>query len=160
MSRILQRLGAMALVSGLGALGACQANVTDADIRIAELSEVRALTLQQERSPRERIVVVIDARSSDRFGDGHIPGARNLHLPDLPQRGRKDPVLDSFRHIIVYGENLGTPSARGMTKRLMVFGYDGVRLFGGGMSEWRAAGYPVATAGGDDEPGAAAAPPR
>jgi rhodanese-related sulfurtransferase len=124
--------------------GGCQTQITDADIRNVELTEVRALTLRQERSSEERIVVLIDARSSARFEEGHIPGARNVHLPDLPSRGRKDPELDSYRHIIVYGENPATPSARGMTKRLMSFGYDGVRMFGGGMSAWRGGGYPVA----------------
>jgi 3-mercaptopyruvate sulfurtransferase SseA len=41
-----------------------------------------------------------------------------------------------------------------MTKRLMVFGYDGVRLFAGGMSEWLRDGYPVArvTPAGDGAP--------
>lgn len=107
------------------------------------MTEVRALTLQQERSPQERIVTLIDARSTARYQSGHIPGARNVHLPDLPRRGRKDPELASYKHIIVYGENPATPSALGMTKRLMSFGYDGVRMFGGGMSEWRQAGYPV-----------------
>ena len=127
------------------AAGGCRTKVTDSDIRFAELSEVRALTLQQERDPAKRIVAMIDARSSARFDDGHVPGARNLRLPELPRRGRKDPELDRYRHVIVYGENPSTPSARGMTKRLMVFGYDGVRLFAGGMSEWRQAGYPVAS---------------
>lgn len=131
-----------AVITGAGA-GGCQTRITDADIRNVELTEVRALTLQQERSPQQRIVTLIDARSSARYASGHIPGARNIHLPDLPRRGRKDPQLDSYRHIIVYGENPATPSARGMTKRLMSFGYDGVRMFGGGMSEWRQAGYPV-----------------
>ena len=135
-------LSAAIVVAGLAG---CQGKVTDADIRFAELTEVRALTLQQERAPEQRIVAMIDARSSERFASGHIPGARNLRLPELPRRGRKDPELDSFRHILVYGENPSTPSARGMTKRLMVFGYDGVRLFPGGMSQWQSAGYPVAT---------------
>ncbi|MFG0284074.1 MAG: rhodanese-like domain-containing protein [Phycisphaerales bacterium JB039] len=142
-------LGAGVLAAGLGG---CQGKVTDADIRFAELTEVRALTLQQQRDPGGRIVAMIDARSSARFAAGHIPGARNLRLPDLPRRGRKDPELDSYRHIIVYGENPSTPSARGMTKRLMVFGYDGVRLFAGGMSQWQSAGYPVATPPAEAEP--------
>jgi len=124
-------------------MAGCQGRITDADIRNVEITEVRALTLRQERSPDERFVAIIDARSSARFADGHIPGARNLHLPDLPARGRKDPELSRYRHILVYGENPATPSARGMTKRLMTFGYKGVRMFGGGMSAWREAGYPI-----------------
>lgn len=134
----------LAMACAVLVAGGCQSRVTDADIRNVELTEVRALALRQERAPEDRILMLIDARSSARFADGHIPGARNVHLPDLPSRGRKDPALDSYRHIIVYGENPATPSARGMTKRLMSFGYSGVRMFGGGMSEWRQAGYPVA----------------
>lgn len=151
---------AAALLAATLAQTGCQTRITDADIRNVEITEVRALALRQERAPGEPIVALIDARSSARFADGHIPGARNLHLPDLPARGRKDPQLDRYKHIIVYGENPATPSALGMTKRLMTFGYGGVRMFAGGMSAWREAGYPIEQLQASEpaEPRGAAAP--
>lgn len=66
-----------------------------------------------------------------------------MQLADVrPERG-VDPALDRYGQLVVYGDDPGTGSAVAMTKRLMMTGYKKVRMFMGGMSEWKRAGLPV-----------------
>jgi 3-mercaptopyruvate sulfurtransferase SseA len=43
-----------------------------------------------------------------------------------------------------------------MTKRLLVLGYGQTRLFGGGVFEWAAAGFPIESGQPENEPEAPA----
>jgi hypothetical protein len=51
-----------------------------------------------------------------------------------------DPRLARFKGLIVYGDDPGSGVARATTKRLMRTGYKGVKMFAGGLSEWKSAG--------------------
>lgn len=144
----------------------CETKITDSDIRFVKVAEVRDLTSRQARAPDSRLVALIDPRAAATFKSGHLPGARNLKLPQVPERSSPDPELASFKHLIVYGDNPGSVAARAMTKRMMAVGYKGVRLFAGGVEEWREAGYltqeslrPTETATPDPNPAADLPPP-
>jgi rhodanese-related sulfurtransferase len=117
-------------------LTGCQKQVTDRDIEAITLDETRTLYALQRRSPDRKIVVFIDPRASRDFEKGHIPGARNLHLPKFKRRGGRDPELEAYENIVVYGENPGDLFAPGVVKRLLELGYDGVRFFAGGLAAW------------------------
>jgi rhodanese-related sulfurtransferase len=130
--------GAVAVAAGMGLVG-CE--ISDADIEFVSVAEVRQLQIQAEKDPRA--LLLVDPRSKGAFDVARIPGAVNMEFRrDMEERG-VDPKYKGYRNIVVYGNDPGSAVARGMTKRLMVVGYDDVRLFAGGLDEWRGMNYPI-----------------
>ena len=132
---------------GGAGLGGCGTTTSDRHLDRTRISteEVRQLTLDAERQPRA--VVLLDARSEQEYRAAHIAGARRIDLTRLPVRGGRDPDLESFRNLVVYGNNRGTATAKAVGKRLMELEYKNVRWYADGLDAWIAAGYP--TSGGD-----------
>lgn len=121
-------------------LGGCTQTTSDADIRPITLAEIRKEAASKEA---DRLLMV-DARSPKEFAAARIPDARNMHLPTVKDgRIDLDPAISKYRFLVVYGNDPGSFVARGVTKRLIQNGYSGVRLFEGGLSEWRRAGLPL-----------------
>lgn len=94
------------------------------------------------RRLRERSVTVLDVRPPDEFALGHIAGAVNVQLKDL---ARRIGSLPKQREIVAYCrgpycvlsfEAVALLRERGFTVRRLEDGYP----------EWKAAGFPVATA--------------
>lgn len=81
----------------------------------------------------------MDVRDPESYALGHIPGAKNIRLQDVSAT-KKSPNFDSYRAIVVYGEDPGSARAIAMTKRLLGVGYDDVFLLEGGFAGWRAGG--------------------
>jgi 3-mercaptopyruvate sulfurtransferase SseA len=130
---------AAAAVMAVGGLAGCE--ISDDDIEFVSIAEVRQLQVRAEKSPKD--LLLVDPRSVAAYRRAHLPGAINLELrPDMEERG-VDPRLASYDQIIVYGDNPGSSAAKAMTKRMMIVGYDDVRLFAGGLEEWQAMQYPV-----------------
>lgn len=136
------RASCLVSVAVLAALmAACGSEITDADIQDISITRVKSLV----DDPKSGLVL-IDARAPQDFAAGHIPGARTMPLSSFTGRaGDLDPSIANAKAIVVYGENPGSPVARGTTKRLLASGYEGVFFFGGGISEWRRGGYDVKT---------------
>lgn len=134
-----------AIVAALGAcvlgLGGCSSQVSDRNVRRIELREVSRPVEREDRG-----TLIIDARSPGEFGAGHIPGARNIRSPDIDTRER-DPELERFRTIIVYGNDPGSAPAVSLVKKMMIAGYKDVRLFEQGFNAWRNAGLPIERGG-------------
>ncbi|MFX8278030.1 rhodanese-like domain-containing protein, partial [Acinetobacter baumannii] len=78
-----------------------------------------------------------------------IPGARNIRLDTIDAKER-DPALDRYKTIIVYGQTPGPTIERSTAKRLIQAKYDDVRWFEDGFKAWEVSGLPVAR----PEPGA------
>ncbi len=131
--------------AGLSVPSGCT-DISDADIKQVKISEVRTLTLRQAEKPDSHQIILIDPRAKARYDIAHLPGARNLKLPQVAEKSGTDPTIAAYDHIIVYGTDPGSAAARAMTKRLMSVGYDHVRLFAGGVNEWVQAGYAVESA--------------
>ncbi|HRQ71564.1 MAG TPA: rhodanese-like domain-containing protein [Phycisphaerales bacterium] len=127
------------------ALSGCSPTTSDLHLDRTRIStdEVRRLTLDLERQPRA--VVLLDARSEQEYRAKHIAGARRIELTRLPVRGGRDPELESFRNLVVYGNNRGTATTKAVGKRLMELEYKNVRWFADGLDAWVAAGYPTTT---------------
>ena len=132
---------AAAAIALVGMLGGCQRAISDKDRQPISLAEVRALT----QSDRPDVVLLIDPRSPAAFARGHLPGARNLSLEAIDDRFGTTPELERYANLVVYGDDPGTGVGRAMAKRLMSVGYKSVRLFFGGVSEWRRAGLELET---------------
>jgi rhodanese-related sulfurtransferase len=137
-------LGLLAAASLLAiAPGGCERKTRDPDIKIITLSEMKVLVGREAQGEGGEIVLV-DPRPVRAYEAGHIPGARNIQLPQINPKGSGDPRLARYRHIVVYGEDPGSAVARGMTKRLIAVGHRGVRWYAGGIREWQGRGYEVA----------------
>jgi 3-mercaptopyruvate sulfurtransferase SseA len=139
---------AVAVLTGGGMFGGCERKTRDTDIKIISLSEMKLLLDRDATRGRGGgEIVLVDPRPTKAYQAGHIPGARNIQLPQINPKGSGDPSLARHKHIVVYGDDPGSAVARGMTKRLMAVGHRGVRLYAGGMREWRSRGLEMATVG-------------
>jgi rhodanese-related sulfurtransferase len=90
--------------------------------------------------------VMVDARETGFFVDGHLPGAVSLPLGEVEAQLagflRKIPLE---RTLVVYCNGYGCPDSFDLGLRLLEAGYRDVRVFEGGFPEWRDAGLPVKT---------------
>ncbi|WP_396599269.1 rhodanese-like domain-containing protein [Frigoribacterium sp. R86507] len=80
---------------------------------------------------------VVDVRSADRFAEGHLPGALNLHPSQLADR------LDEMPHgVAVYLVCQGGMRSARAALVLRSRGIDAVDVVGG-TTAWAAAGLPL-----------------
>lgn len=124
-----------------GSIG-CERETRDTDIKIVSVGEVKALWDRQQKGS-ETAVLIVDPRPTKYYSASHIPGARNLQLPAINPKADRDPMLERYDNIVVYGEDPGSATSRGMAKRLLAVGYKHIRFFAGGLKDWRARGYPT-----------------
>lgn len=134
---------AVAVVTLVGALvPACgERKVDNTDIQFIDLTQLRVLMSEDLDNPNR--LVLIDPRIPADFSAAHIPGAENLRLPDVQKYTGRDPAIDRHDYIVVYGDDPGSAVAQGMTKTLLSRRYSKVRMFAGGMAEWKKAGFAV-----------------
>ena len=92
---------------------------------------------------RTGLVTLIDVRPAEEFAAGHIPGAVNIPLAELPRRIDE---LPADRAVIAYCRGPYCVFAFEAVAALRAEGYDARRLVDG-YPEWWAAGRPVASAG-------------
>jgi hydroxyacylglutathione hydrolase len=81
---------------------------------------------------------VVDVRTAAEYDAGHIPGAVNIPLGELPSRVADVP---RGRPLVVHCQAGGRAAIA--ASLLAARGVEDVRLYGGGFSEWTAAGHPV-----------------
>lgn len=135
------RTAAFALLA-TAAVG-CGVTTSDKDIKGISLAEVKAITDAPAADRRE---LLIDPRPKVDYAAGHIPGAVWVNLPDVSAiPGQTDPALARYSRLVVYGDDPGSSTAKAMTKKLMAVGYSDVKMFVGGLAEWKRAGFPVET---------------
>lgn len=125
----------------LGALPGCETGTSEKDINesvVFTLADVRQAMLEREADPEAAIL--IDPRATKYYEAARLPGAVNLRLQDVREDDPRDRDLERYDRLIVYGDNPGSAVARAMFKRLLAVGYDGVRLYAGGVDEWLLSG--------------------
>lgn len=91
---------------------------------------------------RDGLVTLIDVRPAEEFAAGHIPGAVNIPLADLPDRLH---TLPADRTVVAYCRGPYCVYAFEAVAALRAEGYDARRLVDG-YPEWWAAGRPVGSA--------------
>ncbi len=84
-------------------------------------------------------VTVLDVRPADEYAEGHIPGARNVALPELEQIL---PTLSPDAEIVAYCRGPYCVYAHQAVAALRKHGLNARRLEGG-LPEWREDGRPV-----------------
>lgn len=90
---------------------------------------------------REGSVTVLDVRPEDEFALGHVRGAVNIPLKQLP---RWLGTLDSTKTMVAYCRGAYCVLSFEAVATLRARGFD-VRRLEDGFPEWRAAGLPVST---------------
>ncbi len=120
----------------------CERETRDSDIKLVSVGDVKTLWDREQRGP-ETTVLIMDPRPAKAFAASHISGARNLPLPRIDPKADRDPLIERYDNIVVYGDDPGSATARGMAKRLLAVGYKHIRFFAGGLKEWKARGYPT-----------------
>lgn len=139
----------VALALGLTflSLAGCEKGTSEKDINqgvLLTLADVRDAVSRRDGEEPDH-ALLIDPRAPKYFAEGHLPGAVNLGLPDVREDDEKDPELQRYDRLIVYGDNPGTAVAKAMFKRLLAAGYGKVKFFAGGLDEWRRSGGSVET---------------
>ncbi len=127
----------------LACLTGCETSIDERDIKRIQTGEVKAL-MDRAQGGEPDALLIIDPRLPERFAQGRLPGARNMALPPV-EAGGNDPGLTPYANLVVAAENPGDPLGSAMTKRLLALKYKGVRLYAGGLDEWKRAGLPVET---------------
>ncbi len=88
---------------------------------------------------RQGLVTVLDVRPPEEYAAGHLPGAINIPLADLPRRSGE---LPSGQEVIAYCRGPYCVLAYDAVAALRAKGMAARRLEGG-LPEWRLAGLPV-----------------
>jgi rhodanese-related sulfurtransferase len=94
--------------------------------------------------------VLLDSRSTEAWGQGHVPGA--LHLPGREIAARADDELDRSVPVVTYCWGPGCNGATRAASALALLGFR-VREMIGGFEYWAREGLPVETADGVHRPG-------
>lgn len=95
--------------------------------------------------------LILDARPSVFFEQGHVPGALNLARDDFARDYRHlAPVLQpaTDKPTIVYCSGGDCHDSRLVANALLSLGFSNVRVFTGGWEEWSKAGLPVSKGSG------------
>jgi rhodanese-related sulfurtransferase len=93
--------------------------------------------------------VLLDSRSTEAWGQGHVPGA--LHLPGREIAARADVELDRSVPVVTYCWGPGCNGATRAALALALLGFR-VREMIGGLEYWAREGLPVETADGVRSP--------
>ncbi len=104
-----------------------------------------AVSLKQVKEAYESgEALFVDARDSDFYEEGHIPGAVNLPVRDfeLVFPKLKERLL-AATWVITYCDGGSCELSVQLTERLLFAGVDRVEIFTGGIQQWRGAGQPV-----------------
>lgn len=90
--------------------------------------------------------VIIDARSTTEYEEGHIPGAINIPHDRIPEfMDMLNNEVSTDAHVVCYCRSLTCDFSDLLATEMKVIGYQDVSVYSGGWDEWKKAGYPAET---------------
>jgi rhodanese-related sulfurtransferase len=114
-----------------------------------KIAPAATVTLDDFRSAVDRkSALILDARPSVFFDNGHVPGALNLARDDFAHDYRQlaDPLQAAHdKPIIVYCSGGDCHDSKMVANALLSLGFSNVSVFTGGWDAWSAAGLPAST---------------
>jgi rhodanese-related sulfurtransferase len=122
---------ALILIMALLSIGCSQEQTT---------AEVGLVTPEQLLSEPPANALVLDVRTPEEYGGGHVPGAINVPHTEVAER-LEELGDDRSRPVVVYCERGGR--AAQAEAALLAGGFTDVRHLEGDMSDWRAKGRPL-----------------
>lgn len=112
-----------------------------------KIAPAATVGLEEFRSAVEnKTALILDARPSSFFEQGHVPGALNLARDDFARDYRHlSPSLKAAgdKPIIVYCAGGDCHDSRLVANALLSLGFSGVSVFTGGWEVWSSAGLPM-----------------
>lgn len=135
------RLAALMAVlsTAWAALTGCTTKISDSTVERISITDAADRVRKSGDS-----LLILDTRSPAEYAKGHVPGARNIALPEVDETD-PDPSLRGHKMIIVYGQDPGSGAAMALSKRLLAAEIGSVRLMEDGFSRWQDSGLPVQT---------------
>ncbi|MBI1337077.1 MAG: hypothetical protein GC164_08955 [Phycisphaera sp.] len=127
-------------------LAAChsQTKTSDKDIQLIDAKGLVALLNKSESqssfgwlSGNSSKVTVVDVRPAVQYKAAHIPGAINIHLPDITSG---DMRLSGSGALVVYAGGWNDYRSPAAAKKLIALGYKNIHDFRGGLEAWIADG--------------------
>jgi rhodanese-related sulfurtransferase len=112
-----------------------------------QLADLSTVGLDEFRKAMQDHALVLDARGSVYYNEGHVPGAMNLARNNFANDyNRLRPTLDKSKDqlIVVYCSGGDCHDSRLVASALLSLGFSDVKVFTGGWTEWSAANLPVA----------------
>jgi rhodanese-related sulfurtransferase len=117
-----------------------------------KIAPAATVGLAEFRSAVEnKSTLILDARPSALFEQGHVPGAFNLARDDFAHDYRRlDSVLKAAQNkpIIVYCGGGNCHDSRLVANALLTLGFGDVSVFTGGWEVWSASSLPASTGNG------------
>ncbi|CAJ35635.1 rhodanese-like domain-containing protein [Methanocella arvoryzae] len=95
--------------------------------------------LKQELASNPKLFL-LDVRERDEFASGHIPGAVNISVREIPQRVKELPREKDMKIVAYCASGIRSAYA---TMFLRVYGYSDVRSLVHGIREWVATGNQI-----------------
>jgi rhodanese-related sulfurtransferase len=141
--------GAMTL-----ALGACQTETSDRDLRPVGPQEAVDLSVPRSEGAFGGMTnpVWVDPRIGQAYDAGHIPGALSMPFGSGDFEDMAQEKLSGRQPILVYGDGFQDILADAASKRLISLGFKKVYTLRGGIQQWEADGYEIIRPGaGEDE---------
>jgi rhodanese-related sulfurtransferase len=90
--------------------------------------------------------VIIDARSTAEYEEGHIPGAVNIPHDRIPEfMDVLNTEVPTDAQVVCYCRSVTCDFSDLLATEMKVIGYQSVSVFSGGWDEWTKAGYPTET---------------
>ena len=84
---------------------------------------------------------ILDVRSAVEFAGGHLPGAKNIPLPELASRVGELDKMKSKSIVVVCQSGARSARAAGVLAKA---GFDDVINLDGGLAAWQTQGLPLA----------------
>ena len=86
----------------------------------------------------------VDARDSEFFEQGHIPGALSLPVRDFDSVfPRLEKQLRAAPRVITYCDGVSCETSVELTEKLLFAGLEYIEIFTGGIQQWQGAGLQV-----------------
>jgi rhodanese-related sulfurtransferase len=125
---------------------------TTSDIARKEKKEqegvLNIITLDQlKRLLAEKRGVLIDARSEEEYGKGHIAGAKNMSALEVEKHFEEIAVMPRDTLVLIYCNNPDCHLGRTLAEFMQQFNFTKLYLYDDGWDGWTAAGMPVDTTG-------------
>ena len=107
------------------------------------IAGIEPAELQKWRTDEEKLYL-IDTLPIEWFEKRHLPGAENACVFDVTFPDQIARIIsDRERKIVLYGSSNLSLDAVTAAEKLVRLGYRNVHILYGGLSAWRAAGYPL-----------------
>ena len=97
-------------------------------------------SLQATQLINQDKAVIVDVRPANEFAQGHMPGAMNVPLSELPLKIGQLNKYQSKTVILVCASGVQSRKARSQLKKI---GFNEVYVLNGGFTEWQSQGLPT-----------------